>query len=117
VNYFVAGNVVDSNDFDTHNPFLATFKVPTKTVSFKTWKVPKDWTTINFDPWGFQQQYDKLRTDDEHSEKDSHQMIVKWATCVETALDNSIQESHRLNPKDFPTPFLPRDFKGRCSGR
>jgi len=108
---------VDSKDFDTHNPFIATFKVPTKTVSFKTWTVPKDWTTLNFDPWAFQQQYIKLKADNEHPKEDTHQMISNWATCVEMALDNSIQESHKLNPTDFPTPFLPKKFKGRCTGQ
>ncbi len=43
-------------------------------------------------------------------------LITEWASCVEKALDNSIQESHKMNPKDFPTPFLPKQFKGRCTG-
>lgn len=42
--------------------------IPTKTVSFKMWKVPKDWTTIKYDSWSFHQHYDRMRKSqmDEH---------------------------------------------------
>jgi len=73
LNFFVSGEVVRSLDFDTHNPFITKFKIPSKTISFKTWKVPKDWTTIKFDKDTFHQHYDQLRDANLIHQKDSHQ--------------------------------------------
>lgn len=73
LNFFLSGEVQRSHDFDTRNPFITKFRVPTKIVSFKTWKVPKDWTTIRYDVWAFHQNYDKLRDDDFLNKNDSHQ--------------------------------------------
>ena len=44
-------------------------------------------------------------------------MIEGWALDIEKALDDSIKESHQLNPIDYPMPSLPNDFKGRCTGK
>ena len=59
MNFFVSGEVVRSHDFDTHNPFITKFKIPTNTVSFRTWKVPKDWTKLPYDKSAFKQHYEK----------------------------------------------------------
>ena len=116
LNFFVSGEVIRNNDFDTHNPFVTKFRVPSKTVAFKTWKVPKDWTTLKYDQWAFHKQYQKLSDTRPNDELDSETLIVNWASRVETAFDMSLQECHKLNPDEFPQPSLPKDFRGRCTG-
>lgn len=117
VNFFESGDVIKTHDFDTHNPFITKFKIPTKTVSFRTWKVPKDWTTLNYDSWAFQRNYEKQRKSQVQHCCPSQDLIVRWASNIETALDDSIRECHQLNPIDYPSPSLPKDFKGRCTGK
>ena len=41
--YFVKGEIKGKHFFDSHDPFVATFRLPSDTISIQKWVPPKPW--------------------------------------------------------------------------
>lgn len=112
--------VGDQFTFADHRPVLVDLTFPAVSISEKQWFVPKSWTLFEIDKQVFERKFRSRAlpvhvTDTDDETLDPARLLNQWSHCVEQAVNDTLRHSHTVNPLRYPTPSLPRQFRGRCN--
>ena len=90
--------------FHVHSPFFVSFKVPTSTISYRRWKLPRDWTELKPDQPAVHAHYQANRPD--FTDLTTTGALEQWASAIEDSVEAALSSTS--------VGTLPPRYKGRC---
>lgn len=106
--------------FADHSPIYIRFSIDQMNALPPTLFVPADWSILDIDKMVFAEQYErhasrKFLQVHIQSTSNAEEKMFMWSQVIEDALNSTLVVTRQRDPLRFPTPSLPKKFRGRCA--
>ena len=118
-------SVDKQKNFADHDPIVYQLHLPFHPPMRTFWKLPHSWLPFQPDPYILEEQFVRLATRNQLPLASHDDNILPalpdalelWARVLESAVDETIKEQHKIDPVKFPQKHLPKNCRGRAQPR